>query len=253
MFDINDLKEMMKREEELKNELVSAQRQIAKLKQEKEQIKTDLAIKTTEVESSERVAHRQKLDLEAKMKDVQAREETLKQEIAALRENIVKMEQKQRDQHKRIKRYKHSEEEIQQTIITIQQWNKKLSENSLQHLGSIYPNSSNKQLFESCQRGCVSLLEETYIAWNKINNRNVNVSDVSENDSDAKENGHNNNNDKNVSKKKHKKKKESKIVKDMMTQYIEIYRKHLKTTINYASLQQAHNVCIYLCIIISTR
>ena len=60
----------------------------------------------------------------------------------------------------------------------------------------------------------------------------------------TKENGNNKNginDDKNGNKKKHKKKKESKIVKDMMLAFTEIYRKHLKTTINYASLQQAHN------------
>ena len=245
MFDINDLKQMMKREEELKNELESAKRQIGKLQQEKSAIETDLAIRTTEVESEQRVAYRKKKDLEAKMADIKAHEETLKEEIAVLRETVSKLEQKGRDQHKRMKRYKHHEEDIQKSITVIQDWNKKLDENSLQYLGSIYPNSSNKQLFEACQKGCVALLEETYIAWNKMNNKNINMSDVSADDSDTKENNNNGMNGAstggNNKEKKKKRKKESKICQDMMLQFCAIFRKHLKTTINYASLQQAHN------------
>merc|ERR1711902_45848 len=106
-------------------------------------------------------------------------------------------------------------------------------ENSLQHLGQIYPNSSNKQLFEHCQKGCVLLLEETYKEFDRINNRNRNNVDDNVSDTD-KDNGNKGNNVK-------KQRKESKICKQMMLCFCEIFRKHIKTTINYASLQQAHN------------
>lgn len=122
-------------------------------------------------------------------------------------------------------------------IAIIKEWNEKLSQHSLQYLGTIYPNSSSKQSFEHCQKGCVSLLEETYKTFDRINNRNMILSDISgEDENDEKDQDQNG-----LNKKGHKKRKESKIIKDMMLQYIEIFRKNIKTTINYASLQQAHN------------
>lgn len=206
MFNIDDLKDMMKREEELKNESVINQRLISKLKQDINALNTDLKIKNTEIESIENVSIRERQNLEAKINEMIEHETTLKEEMLSLRMNINKMENKQKEQHKKLKRYKHKEQEVQNNITKIQKWNKRMDENSLQYLGQKYPDSSNKKLFEDCQKGCICLLEESYQIFN-----------------DCKD------------------EKQSKICREMMQCYTELFRKYIKTTINYASLQQAHN------------
>jgi len=235
MFDVNDLKEMMKREEELRNELESARRTLSKLEQEKEQLKTELAIKTTEVESEQNVAFRMRKDLEARMADVESREKTLKEEIATLRLNISKLEQKQREQHKKLRRYKSNEEQIERHIETFKQWNQRLQENSLQHLGCVYPNSSNKQLFEHCQKGCVALLEAVYSSLQQKSAAAMTQSTDDEHKEAETEN------ERDSTKKKKRQHKKSKLCQEMMATFQELFKSHIKTTINYASLQQAHN------------
>ena len=219
MFSIEDLKDMMKREEELKSEAVLNERKIHKLEQQISALQTDLEMKDTEIKSQKEVSLRTMQDLEAKIAEMIEHEATLKEEMLNLRMTINKMEIKQKEQHKKLKRYKHKEQEIQSDIAKIQQWNKKMDENSLQYLGQKFPDSSNKKLFEDCQKGCICLLEESYQAFE--------CKDEEEDHGD--EDGQ----------KKHRKK--SKLCREMMLCYIEVFRKYIKTTINYASLQQAHN------------
>eukprot|EP01084_Bolivina_argentea_P159894 278495_1 len=228
MFDINDLKEMMKKEEELQNEIAITKRMINKLEQEKDALVTELEIAKNEILQGERVSKRREEGLEAKMKELKAHEKTLRDEIENLRNNINKLEQKQKEQHKKLKRYKHHEQDIIKNIELMQKWNKKMEENSLQYLGQIYPNCSNKQLFETCQKGCVGLLEEIYSIRKKNKDRNSDIDhEVDDSDCKIEQNS--------------KKRKESKISQEIIGCFIKLFRKHIKTTINYASLQQAHN------------
>merc|ERR1711933_186248 len=151
------------------------------------------------------VSQREKENLEAKIKMIEEHNSTLKKEISKLRQNISNLEIKQKEQHKKLKRYKHREQELQSNIAKIQKWNERMDENSLQYLGRKYPDSSNKKLFEDCQKGCICLLEESYQVFAN-----------------------------------HQEKSKC-VTKDMMLCYVELFRKYIKTTINYASLQQAHN------------
>merc|ERR1719410_1214923 len=107
MFDIEDLREMMKREKDLKDEAQCNQRLIAKLEQQISALHTDLEMKSTEIESQSNVSQREKENLEAKIKMIEEHNSTLKKEISKLRQNISALEIKQKEQHKKLKRYKH--------------------------------------------------------------------------------------------------------------------------------------------------
>ena len=227
MFDINDLKQMMHQRTELLNEVQEIKRKLARCEMDNNALKTDLAMKTTEIESAERIAERQQTDLRAKMQDIMQRELTLKEEIAKLRAQIAALEQRQRDQHHEIKRLRFHEESIESNVCVMRKWNNKMKENSLQYLSKIYPQNSTEQLFEVCHRGCVELLEDCNEALRSEEGGIV-------------MNGLEHKEDEEV---RHRKSsvKESKLCRDMMTLYRNILKGQLKSTINFMSLQQAHN------------
>lgn len=232
MFDINDLKQMMHQRTELLNEVQEMKRKLARCEMDNNALKTDLAIKTTEIESAERVAGRQQMDLKAKMEDIMQRERTLKEEIAKLRAQIVALEQRQRDQHHEIKRLRFHEESIESNVCVMRKWNNKMKENSLQYLSKIYPQNTTEQLFETCHRGCVELLEDCNEALRSEDGGIVMNGIGSEHKEDDEM--------------RHRKSsvKESKLCRDMMTLYRNILKGQLKTTINFTTLQQAHNVIL---------
>merc|ERR1712176_822356 len=58
MFDIDDLKKMMKREEQFKNDAVIKDRKIAQLEQDIVALNTDLQMKNTEIESIKNISTR---------------------------------------------------------------------------------------------------------------------------------------------------------------------------------------------------
>ena len=108
-----------------------------------------------------------------------------------------------------------------------------MKENSLQYLSKIYPQSTNDQLFDTCHRGCVELLEDCQEA--------LKVQFVSDGLEEKAEDNGVNGKDEEEAQRRRSKVKESKVCRDMMAVYSAILKGHLKTTINYTSLQQAHN------------
>eukprot|EP01083_Nonionella_stella_P108457 315540_1 len=227
MFDVNDLKAMLKKEDELLTELASKNRLISKMEHELESLKTDLAIKETEVASEQTVFERQKQDLKAKMIDIKEHEKTLKEEISNLRARIGKLERKNNAQHMTLKQHKLHEQDIQRNIAIMKKWNTKMEENSLEYLGNLYPKSASKQLLENCQKGCMVLLEETY---KELMHNDEQMKKRM--DSDCKANNQIN---------RSKQLEESKICSDMMCCFTKILRKNIKGTINYVNLQMAHH------------
>eukprot|EP01084_Bolivina_argentea_P144661 253746_1 len=178
-------------------------------------------IKTKEIESSQRQSLKRQKDLIEKMT----------KEIENFKIKVSKLEQKQKEYCKKLKAYKSNEKFIKTNIEIMQHCQKKLDDNSLECLSSLYPDYSDKELFESCQKGCVDLLEEIYN--NKTNNirKYSSLSDASTGDidSDCKMNKRN---------------KSSKIYTNLnylMECFNDLFRKHIKLTINYINLQQSHN------------
>merc|ERR1712013_499322 len=216
---------------------------MAELEQAKSDLSTDLAMRDREIESVRSMFGRKEKDLEAKMTQTKSREGMLNAEIKKLKANINALELKHKEQHRRLKRYKHHEEDIMKHIETMKEWNTRMRESSLQYLGGLYPQSSNKELFELCQKGCVSLLEATYTALDRKRRDSVDTVDGEEEHTEELEHKHQADTTVSASwvSRKHKRRKETKMCRQMMTAYSDIFRSYLKTTINYASLQQAHN------------
>eukprot|EP01084_Bolivina_argentea_P159895 278502_1 len=155
-------------------------------------------IESSDIEIQQRESLKRQKDLITKMTD----------EIENFKSKIFNLEQKQKE----MKTYKSNEKYTQTNIEIIKNWQTKLEHCSLEYLVSLHPDNSNKQLFENCQKGCVDLLDEIYIDAKNVKK------DVSTDDTESKTN------------------EESKITQDIMSCFNELFTKHIKLTINYASL-----------------
>ncbi len=102
-------------------------------------------IESSEIEIQQRESLKQQKDLITKMTD-----------------EIENLEQKQKEHCKKLKTYKSNEQFTQTNIEIIKNWQTKLEYSSLEYLVSLDQDTTNKQLFENCQKGCVDLLDEIY-------------------------------------------------------------------------------------------
>ena len=179
MFGITELKALLKENNKLKGDLQKERRKAFQSRQLYEQVNQDLKMTQDQLDSHQRISDRSQDNLNAQLKEMESQKAILMKKISELRLTGSKKDTKINDLNRKLLTWNENDNEILRNIKVMDEWNKKVYQNSLSYIAKLHSNYSNKQLWDACQQGNVLLTEKINTVYNDHKSqhmvRNVNV------------------------------------------------------------------------------